>query len=507
MPNNQEVKPGDIYCGQEQKTGKYFAYQIIDVMKGHMTYLLLDYFGTKLPGEQEVERMQPFKRYRWFFTEGSTSYCHSGEGTLPKDAVYVGNKAPLVSGKCNTYGSWPNGYDSVDEEQWVLIPAEARRTFKAALSNTTEITVAGIACRRSFQCIGDELLTAMIDYSELDKLPAAYTFEATRFYPLLIPFLETRWTAAKLDWQKHGQSELDLSRTHLREVSLDGEGLSCLRLPQSCEILSLTGPLSPHLRVYAPGDGSNLTLKLTGDHVPDIGLPHLRSLLLNQVANTDLSIVPCLYPSLFRLRISGLPGCVTRIDSLGELKQLGSLSIEDVFGFTAEEFPLPGTWPLLESLWLESIPEEVGKHVRKAYKGKVHSLDVRKLRKPEWLAENLDNPLRHWDGSEFVSPAKFKKSVVIYKDMRRQALAAANNYLAGKDSAALQNALEETGKEFVLAFNKLDSRSNFIETEEREDLCHAFECILDAVDAVVLLADFKMNRGRIWEVMDEHRDW
>lgn len=58
---------------------------------------------------------------------------------------------------------------------------------------------------------------------------------------------------------------------------------------------------------------------------------------------------------------------------------------------------------------MESIPEEAGKQIKKKYKGKITELDIRKLRKPEWLAENLDNPLRHWDGSEFVPPAKLKR--------------------------------------------------------------------------------------------------
>ena len=65
----------------------------------------------------------------------------------------------------------------------------------------------------------------MDNYSELEKLPVAYSFSATKFYPSLIPFLETRWTATKLDWKNHGQNNLDLSRTHLREITLDGEGL------------------------------------------------------------------------------------------------------------------------------------------------------------------------------------------------------------------------------------------------------------------------------------------
>ena len=50
MQNNDTIKSGDIYCGQERKTGKYFAYQIIDVKKEIMTYLLsVSYTHLTLP--------------------------------------------------------------------------------------------------------------------------------------------------------------------------------------------------------------------------------------------------------------------------------------------------------------------------------------------------------------------------------------------------------------------------------------------------------------------------
>lgn len=509
MQNSDTIRSGDIYCGQERKSGKYYAYQIIDVKKENMTYLLLDYFDGKLPDENDVKKMQPFRRYRWFFREGSTNYCHSGQRKLPKGAVYVGHKAPLISGECKVYGHWPNGYDNVGEEKWAKFPTDARKKFKAALNDTAEIVVAGIECRRSFQYIDDKLLSAMGDYSELEQLPAAYAFSATKFYPQLIPFLETRWTAAKLNWKNHGQNNLDLSRTHLREIALDGKGLESVKLPESCKEISLSGILSPELKIYSPNGGSDLTLKieLEEDHVPNVGLPQLEILILNQAVKLDLLPVTNHYPNLYYLRICGKPGHISNISSLRNLKIVEILSLEEVFGFTSEEFPQPGTCPLLQTLWIESIPEEAGKEIKKRYKGKIDELDIRKLRKPEWLAENLDNPLRHWDGSEFVPPAKFKKAVAIYRNTRRNALAAANQYQTDKDTVLLQDHLEQTGKEFVIAFNKLDSRSGFIETEEREDLCAAFQVILDAVDSLVNSSEFTINHDRIWEVMNEYRDW
>ena len=97
-----------------------------------------------------------------------------------------------------------------------------------------------------------------------------------------------------------------------------------------------------------------------------------------------------------------------------------TLTIDDLFGFSADDFPLPKSFPQLRNLWIESIPAEAGKVIKKLYKGKIQDLLVLKLRSDEWLHENLNNPLRHWDGSEFVPKSKYIKSVALWKDARRR---------------------------------------------------------------------------------------
>lgn len=511
MVKEASIKPGDIYCNQEPTTGNYFAYQLIEIKKDSVVHLLLDYFADRLPGENDIKQMAPLVRRRWFWND-SIDYCHSDSEKLPEGAIYIGNIPPLVTRECRTYGSWPSGHDFVDELEWQKIPEEARKSFKDALSDTTEIVVAGVKCRRSWQRINDEFLSAMTDYStDLAKLPAAYTFVATQYYPQLIPFLETRWTATKLDWTGHGQSTLDLSRTHLREITLWDENLKLLTLPESCNLLTLNGKLHPGLKVITSGNTQKLTLhinvKKQDNVIPDLGLPGLNALALHFVEDADLTPVYTYYPHLSWLRIIGKPGNVINIGSLANLSKLKSLLIEDIFGFTGEEFPQPAAWAVLKTLWLESIPEEAGKYIKKLFKGKVFDLDVRKLRKPEWMAENLDNPLRHWDGSEFVPRGKAKKAAQIYRDTRRLALSAAQEFVSDKDAGKLSAKLNEIAKEYVVAFNKLDGRTNFIETEEREDLCGAFDVILEAVQAEVGETDYKIPSEHIYEVMDKYRDW
>ena len=506
-----EVKSGDIYCLQEPKTGKYFAFQVIEIKGDSTIYLLLDYFEERRPEESDLKKMAPFVSNRWFW-DNAIDYKHANTKDFPKDATLVGNIRPIVTRECKTYGGWTNGYDFLGEAEWMTFPEETRMRFKKGQSDTSEIVVAGIKCRRSRQYIDDELLLAMTNYDkELYKLPVAYNFSATKYYPQLIPFLETRHTVARLEWDNHGQETLDLSRTHLRTITIWDEKMIEIKLPESCNLLTLNGKLHPALKVKAFDNGTGLRLEFNSakqdDKIPDLGVSHLNGLTLHYVKKLDPSSIHKVYPHLHYVRLVGNPGDILNINSLGKLPELKSLMFEDIFGFTYEEFPKLSSWPKLKTLWLESIPEEAGKQIKKQFKGKVDDLDIRKLRKPEWMAENLDNPLRHWDGSEFVPRSKAKKAAQIYRDTRRSALAAAKEFLSDKNSAKLSAKLNEIAKEYVLAFNKLDGKTNFIETEEREDICAAFDVILDTVKAEVAGTGYEVNSSQLYDTMDEHRDW
>ncbi|WP_431089821.1 hypothetical protein [Paenibacillus sp. 8b26] len=72
----------------------------------------------------------------------------------------------------------------------------------------------------------------------------------------------------------------------------------------------------------------------------------------------------------------------------------------------------------MSMLWMTSLPADAGKLIKAAYKKEVpRGLDfsITKARKPEWLAENLDNPFRDWDGREQITAANAKKSAQLYK--------------------------------------------------------------------------------------------
>ena len=267
-------------------------------------------------------------------------------------------------------------------------------------------------------------------------------------------------------------------------------------LPQGIWSLTLKGKLSPNLRIYSHNEGYSLVLKveLQDDYLPDVGLQKLKSLVLRKIKDLDLSNILCRFPNLIWLGMTGYPGNISNISSVKQLKDLETLTIDDLFGFSAADFPSPSDLPNLQKLWLQSIPADAGKAIKRIYKNRIQDLSVCKLRSDEWLQENMNNPLRHWDGSEFIPKSKYNKAVALWKETRHKIFDAA------KEPKTFSDSILSIASDYIEGFNKLDRRSGFIETEEREDIINAFESILDDVD-------LKIDRERLQKVMDEKRTW
>ena len=82
------------------------------------------------------------------------------------------------------------------------------------------------------------------------------------------------------------------------------------------------------------------------------------------------------------------------------------------------------------------------------------------MRDSGWLADNIDNPLRKWDGSGFVPAAAYKRSFKCYKDTKKLLLNAENS-----------EDVIEIVRQYTRNFNELNRKyGQFIETEEREDI-------------------------------------
>ena len=502
MKQKQLLVVGDVYALQERETGKWFAFQIIQtgeqLGEDYAVFVDLDYWGEKIPEERDLKNMS-YLRLNHHSWNNEICHCWAPVKFFPSHAVLIGNMTVKPIEECRRFGNWPDGIQQKWQDKWDKLPEDQVLAFKKALAKWNKgetIIVAGKEMNKNLHGLFDDTLSAVNDFSELDKFPGLGRISTSKDYPQLIPFLERRFLLRELVWDHCQRRNLDLSRTHLEELEISGEGIETIYLPSSISKLTLKGKLSPNLRIHSPNDGYYMALwvEMQDGFIPDIGLSKLTELHLNRIQDYSLCNRPSQFPCLMKLWVTGKPGYIRDVAELAKLPELETLTFWDLFGFSADEFPHPESLPELRNLWLESVPAEAGRKIKKLYKGKIQDLQVLKLRSDEWLHENLNNPLRHWDGSEFVPKSKYKKSVALWKETRRRMIEEMSN--AEIDLSAVKR----IAIDYIEGFNKLDSRSPFIETEEREDIINAFEQILDEIG-------FHKGRKELMLLMEEKRNW
>jgi hypothetical protein len=234
-------------------------------------------------------------------------------------------------------------------------------------------------------------------------------------------------------------------------------------------------------------------------------LTELWNVSVTKVDSLDAGDLVTLFPNVVRLRLVGNLGVLTNSASLNRLSRLRRLFLNDLFGMTAADCLMPTAVPDLQSLHLYSVPAEYAVAMKKAWTPEIPNgtfLEIGSPRKPDWVAENRNNPLREWDGRENISAARYRKAVAQYKETRRAVLRE-----IGATGEPDRSRIEELGRQFGEAFNKLDGRRNpFIETVEREEL-------FEALDAIV--NDAEAEHGRTFDAIRRHltagvedvRDW
>ena len=164
-----------------------------------------------------------------------------------------------------------------------------------------------------------------------------------------------------------------------------------------------------------------------------------------------------------------------------EFRELTHLSTFDLFSFGADNIPTPEHMPELRWFWMTSLPETTAKAANQLWKGKAGmDLRITKPRKPEWLAQNLDNPFRGWDGAEHIPATSAKKAANQYRKTRSQLMKLASEPCEDAQTQAL---------EAVAAYTQTFNKMRFIETEERDEIYMALRGILDALPGDTLQKD------------------
>lgn len=237
---------------------------------------------------------------------------------------------------------------------------------------------------------------------------------------------------------------------------------------------------------------------------PTAPRPDIRNVHVRNIESLDCDRLVRRFPRLTHLTLSGDLGLLSSAASLNALTSLKRIRITDLFGMGKEDRLLPRCLPALEALLLDGVPAEYAAATRPTWRPEIPNgtyVDIRGARKPEWVAENRNNPLRDWDGRAGISGARFKKAVAQYKATRRAVMTALSDGTADRPTR-----LVEIGREYGEAFNRLDGRTPFIETVEREELFDALHQIADEAESAHG-PDLPWVRESLVSGLESVRDW
>ena len=488
---------GEVYTVYNQYLKRYTACQVAYIAppdsvskESWAVVLSLDWVGDAPLTAEELPHLRPL--YKDFMYWPRELHLLRVPVEVPPQYTLVGTLPPFTDKPCRSYGCWNDGYDVYLQLRWQAIPEERRRAFKEAMESEEKTEIGGIPVKVSSHRIMDQY-EPFDSALELEALPCLSTLICERWHPDLLEFLRGNPFVDEVTLLNHSQRTLDLRGTSIRKLMLDMTGLEELWLGEGTEQLLFQNEGPDACTIHAPGGGSRLTLQFIGEYRPHPELPGLWGLHGIRLKDFDLTGLAAVHPRLRELRLWGAPGTLRNFSAVREFRELENLSTYDLFGFGADDIPAPDQMPNLSWFWMTSLPETAAKAAKQLWKRKP-SMDLRitKPRKPEWLAQNLDNPFRGWDGAEHIPASAAKKAANQYRKTRSHLMKLASQPGENTQAQAL---------EAVAAYTQTFNQMGFIETEERDEIYMALRGILDALPGDALQKD------ALIEKFDELRDF
>ena len=180
------LQAGDVYALQEKETGKWFAFQVVQIGEKlgeeYAVYVDLDYWSDKKPGERDLKKMS-YLTLNHHFWDNEIRHYWVPISFFPSNAIRIGEKAIKPLEECRAYGDWPDGSQQKWTERWNKLPQDQVSAFKKALTETSEtIIVAGKEVKKNLYRLYDDTLSALSDFSELDKLPGLGSINTSEDY-------------------------------------------------------------------------------------------------------------------------------------------------------------------------------------------------------------------------------------------------------------------------------------------------------------------------------------
>lgn len=495
----RKAKVGEVYACYIRKLKKYCLYQILSVDKSFISYVGIDYLSEKLPNAEEVKGL-PIYRRNEYVHRNSPEKSIIQNNPVPHNYVYICTMELITEPPYGVYsGVWPRGDEYITRERWRAF-GKAGEDYRRNLTRGDIVVLRGTECRKYTDHLDDRLYQQFDENDPFDQFTNIYRADVTGYSDKLIRILCQMPLLTKLHLKSPRHSIIDFSKTHLHDLTIDVTGVKKLILPPNPDNVKIHGEISEDFTIddsYCGQDADVFSITMSDTNLTRYGMKKIKidKLRISNISELDLKKVTADFPEIYSLDLDGKPGNVKNFKALGSLNKLEKIYCHDVFGFTAEDAAVLKDLPCLYEIDFDSVPKEAGQYVKKEWKGRLDYLSVRCLRDDGWLNDNLNNPLRHWDGSEFVPAAAYKKAVKCYKDTKKKLL-----------SADSKEQVEEIVRQYTLCFNELNAEYNmFIETEERDDIFEALEQLINECTDQERVG---ITVNEAWEIMDNIRiDW
>lgn len=492
-----KANSGDVYTVYNKYLKCYTACQVAyiappdNVSKQYWAIIVsLDWMGNEPLTTEEIPYLKPI--YKDFMYWNRELHLLKVSVDVPSNYIFVGNIPSLTNESCYSYGNWDNGYDVYLQLSWQSIPEGKRLLFKKTMNSNDEIMLGDNSVKICTHRIMDRY-TPFDSALELKALPCLSEIVCEKWHSDLLGFLKDCPFIHELTLTNHNQKKLDFRGTSVTKLMIDMKGLDELWLSEKTEQLLFQNENPDNCIIHAKDKGSLLTVQFIGEYHPHPELSNLWGLHGIKIKNFDLSNLSSIHPQLKELRLWGEPGNLQNFSSLSNLQYLTNFSTYDLFGFSSSDIPSPKQMPNLKWFWMTSLPEDAAKDVKAKWKNtKDIKLRITKPRKSEWLAQNLDNPFRNWDGAEHIPQACAKKAANQYRKTRAQLLKLAIN----NDDISQSKAIES-----IIAYTQTFNKMQFIETIERDEIYMALCNILEAMPASCI------NKKELLNKFEELRDF
>jgi len=488
------MNTGDIFAFYNDRLNCWNACQITGFYKDNQgnikentpSVLLLDWHNSSKPTTGDFPTLKPFDKnyYNW----DMQIHAYAPDFELDK-YVHCGNYPPILPcDNIRQHGFNPHG-DILRQKTWNNIPSNLREAYKKAYPDNMRTRI----CENDIP----NLFPNFKSFGDFNVYPRLTALELSSYSDELHNHLISNPIIADLTLNGEQASVLDFRGTGLQKIIIGNtSGIKEIFLTDILSELLIWGQAEPDLTVHDPYNGRYFTLHIGDKGRIPRGLDLLSELYISNIKNVDLLYALSNNTELKSLFLHGKLGTVTNLSAISSLKKLEILSTFEIFGFTGKDFPPPEEMPALDFIRMTSAPYEAVQVIKKQYK---HiDLDITQARKPEWLAANMDNPFRNWDGDEMIPEGGAKKAFDIYKKTRQNFRSLC---LAGVN---VQTEGESLCKQYIEVFNKLDSKHAFIDTVFREDIILALEKI---ISEVVEETGVKIDESQLMAVSDTLRDF